>query len=299
MGYLQAEPHRFKDKLPVFEAIAPDGRVFYLFGMLPNAEGKLDMDLLKESGILGLLEKCDHLMTEFKKVELEKLFNPYIAQLLTVEEKMSLNDDDSISDEYKKRMKNVVPIFMNFELEKYIQANFNHSMSHLHSDSNEEYMRKIYTRLLNQKSLVRDLSHDYRMSLDEEGFVKFCEHLKFDQKIIVLGYLLKLSEKRESALTEAYLNMDTEQIINYMLCDDLPVSISLDNHNELLKLHISTAWEWINKIESHLKEINHKTFIVLDLMHLFLPEKYGINFILELQKKGFEIKQLSVSDLHG
>lgn len=30
-GYLKAEPLRFKDKLPIWEAIASDGRVFYLF----------------------------------------------------------------------------------------------------------------------------------------------------------------------------------------------------------------------------------------------------------------------------
>ena len=298
MGYLKAEPSRFENQLPLFKATR-DGTELYLFGMLPNTEGKLDMDLLRESGILGLLEECDHLITEFMKVELEKLFNPYIAQLLTLEEKINRNYDNNNYDEYKKRMKHVVSGFMNFELEKYIQENFSHSISHLHSDLNEGYMSKIYVKLFNQSSLVRDLLYNYRMSLGDEEILQVYEQGEDAPKFIKLQYLLELSEKREIALTEAYLNMNTDRIAYYMLGHDLPVAISLKNHNELLKLHISTVCEWINKIESHLNKTNQKTFIALDLMHLFLPEKYGINVILELQKKGFETKQLSVSDLHG
>ncbi len=290
MGCLKAEPRRFEKQLPLFKATR-DGREFYLFGIFPNAEGKLDMELLKESGILRLLEECDHLITEFQKVELEDFYNPYIGHLLNLEEEFYDNE------EYKKRMKKVVSVFINFELEEYIRSNFSHSISHLYPSSNEKYLDKIYAKLHSQHSLVRDLLTNYRMLLSKEQVLERGADVP---KFIKLEYLLKLSEERETVLTEAYLNMDAEQIINYyMLCDDLPVSISLNNHNELLKLHISTAWEWINKLESHLNSTNQKTFIALDLMHLVLPERYGINFILELQKRGFETKQLSVSDLHG
>ena len=141
-GYLKAEPLRFKDKLPVFEVIASDGKVFYLFGILPNAEGKLDMELLKESGILSLLAKCDHLITEFKKVnlDLENFLSDYLISLLMLEE----DNEYSGYYKFKGKIKNIVPMIINFELEEYSRANFNHSINHLHSDTKyQKFVRDI------------------------------------------------------------------------------------------------------------------------------------------------------------
>jgi hypothetical protein len=308
MSYLKAEPHRFKDKLPIWEAIAPDESVFYLFGILPNAEGKLDMELLKESGILGLLAKCDHLITEFKKVnlDLENFLSEYLISRLMLED-----NEYSGYYEFKTKMKNIVPMVINFELEEYSLANFNQSISHLHSDTKRHefvrdipkggYESRIYLELSNHGHLIERLSNYYYYVINKDyrflGTVS-PQTKKYISSLTRLQFLTKLSEEREIKIQKAYLNMDTVQMAYYLGCSDLPIRVFEFIQEATIDIRSFTFRKWLNKIKSHLDtEKNQKTFIALDIGCL-LPEYIDeINIIKQLEKEGFEIRQLSLGDI--
>ncbi len=165
------------------------------------------------------------------------------------------------------------------------------------------YQSRIYLELYNHKKLIERLSEYYywvvNINVDHRfvGIVS-SQKQKYISSLTRLQFLTKLSEEREIKLQKAYLNMDTVQMAYYLGCSDLPIRVFEYIQEETIDIRSFTSRKWLNKIKSHLDtEKNQKTFIALDIGCL-LPEYIDeINIIKQLEKEGFEIRQLSLGDI--
>ena len=288
MGCLKAEPRRFEKQLPLYEVTAYDGRIFYLFGILPNAEGNLDMGLLEEAGILGLLGQCDHLITEVKTFSFEEFFKIHRFRILPGIERSQFPEDE---DELRAKMQHLFSILTNFDIEVYARNHFNIDISH-RIDLSKNILLYDYIRY----RLIEKIEY-----LDALEQMVSAYHRRQNKNISWMSYLREAVEKQEILLQNAYLSMDTIQMSNILhpkaLFDmDRKLSISR-GRNRLEKEKneniLDITREWVIKMLNF--QTSGRTFIAINIQYLL--EEIPYNLISGLKDNRFKIRQISSGEL--
>lgn len=241
------------------------------------------MELLEESGILCLLVKCDGLITEVQEFEFETFFNFYFNLYGKF---IKTRENFGNIQEFKGLIKFLMENFANFEFERFSKQKLSIHIDHL--ESPEDYFKKFSFKLYYYDSIFRSRL-DYNMARSQ-NYESYNKRGKTERKT-----LQQLSEERGTLMLDAYLNMDTQKLVNYLSNSDLSVYINHVIQEESIERLASTVQQWIAKIKNHLGY--KKIFIPIDIGYL-LPEYIAeINIIKQLKKEGFEIRQLSFSDI--
>jgi hypothetical protein len=290
VGYLKAEPRRFEKQLPLYEVTAYDGRIFYLLGILPNAEGKLDMELLEEAGILGLLGQCDHLITEVKKFSFEEFFRIHRFRILPGIGRSQFPEYED-KDELRAKMEHLFSILTNFDIEVYARNHFNIDISH-RIDISKDILLYNYIRY----RLIEKIEY-----LDALEQMALAYHQRQNKNITWMLYHQGLIQKQEILLQNAYLNMDTVQMSKILHPKELfnmdrQLSISRGRNRlekEKNQSILDITREWVIKMLEF--QTSGRTFIAINIQYLL--EEIPYNLISGLKDNHFKIRQISYGEL--